>query len=229
MYFSGRPRKLADCRLRGAGTELFLVEGDSASSSVIAVRDASFQAVFPMQGKPLNPMKSAAAKVTTNPLYAALIATLGAGWGPGFALARLRYERVLILMDPDADGIHCGLLLQMFFYQWLRPLVESGRLLTVWAPMAEIQVAGQANPVPAYTEPHLQSVRDTLRRDGARILDTIHYRGLGGMNPAMLARTCVIPASRTVAPVEVPDVRRAIEVFGGVSVPMDSQMDLFGP
>src|SRR5512137_1129181 len=103
MSFPARPRKLQDCRLHGAGSELFLVEGDSASVAVAQVRKAEFQAVLPMQGKPMNPLKSPAQRVRTNDLYAALIESLGTGWGPDFSLDRLRYERVLLLMDPDPD------------------------------------------------------------------------------------------------------------------------------
>ena len=228
MSFPARPRKLADCRLRGAGTELFLVEGDSASSSVVAVCDPEFQAVLPMQGKPMNPLRGSAERITTSPLYAALIIALGGGVGAGFFLDRVRYDRVLLLMDPDADGIHCGVLLQMFFYRWMRPLLDAGRVQVVWAPMAEVRVDGQEEPTFAYTEPHLQSVRHALRLQGKQILDTVHHRGLGSMYPPMLARTCVAPATRTTVPLEAKDVLRAIEVFGGPRPAADPQLQLFG-
>lgn len=222
-----RPGKLAPCREQGPGTELFLVEGDSASSSVDAVRNAAFQAVLPMQGKPMNPVRATARRISESPLYAALVETLGAGVGRDFELARVRYGRVLLLMDPDADGIHCGLLLQMFFHRWMRPLVDSGRLLAVWAPQAEVWVEGRPEPVLAFTEPHLHSVRARLASEGARILDTVHYRGLGSMDPKRLAKACVHPDTRTAIRILATDVERALGVLGDPGRPPDPQLELF--
>lgn len=229
MHLSPGPPKLSDCRRPCDDAELFLVEGDSASASVAVVRDVTFQAVLPMQGKPLNPLRATAQRVGANPWYAALIAALGAGWGTQFNLQRLRYGKVLLLMDPDADGIHCGLLLQMFFHRWMRPLVDDGRLHAVWAPMAEIHVAGQLAPVFAYTEPQLRSLREEVRTRGARIIDTEYYRGLGSIPSDRLAANCVRPATRTTIQILSADVIAAIKLFGGNSSPAASaQMDLFG-
>jgi DNA gyrase subunit B len=119
MIFNNKPVKLQDCQQHGinSGTELFLVEGDSASSAVGGLRNVQFQAVLPMQGKPLNTIKSTPQKMAENPLFKALIDALGTGYGDSFQLKNLRYERIVLLMDPDADGIHCGALLLMFFYR----------------------------------------------------------------------------------------------------------------
>jgi hypothetical protein len=113
--FHAGPGPLADCQFHGAGAELFVVEGESAAAAVCGGRDPTRQAVLPMQGKPLNALKATEKKVAANPLFAALAAALGSGWGEALDLQKLRYTKVLLLMDPDADGIHCGLLLLSFF------------------------------------------------------------------------------------------------------------------
>lgn len=213
MAYPARPRKLQDCRSHGPGSELFLVEGDSASTAVAQVLKPEFQAVLPMQGKPMNPLKSTAQRVRSNELYAALIEALGAGWGAEFSPSRLRYERVLLLMDPDPDGLHCGFLLQMFFHRWMRPLVDQGRLHSIWAPMGEIHVQGQSTPHYAYTEPHLQSVRNRLEAQGVVIVDTLRHRGLASLGAPLLATTCIAPATRTSAVVTAEDVTRVIRTF----------------
>ncbi len=228
MPFPASTRKLHDCQRHGPGSELFLVEGDSASSSVVQVLKSEFQAVLPMQGKPMNPLKSGAQRVRTNGLYATLIETLGAGWAVDFSVRQLRYERILLLMDPDPDGMHCGFLLQMFFYRWMRPLVDQGRLHTVWAPMGEIHVVGNAQPHYAFTEPHLVSLRSQLVSEGAEIRDTIRHRGLSSLGASLLAATCVAPATRTSAVVTSGDVAKVIETFAPQEGSNDGcQMDLF--
>ncbi len=140
MYPS-RSLKLEDCTGNGAGTELFIVEGDSAASIVCRVRDERFQAVLPMQGKPLNAYRATPKKVVTNPWFAALTDAIGTGIGDDFALKKIRFARIVLLMDPDADGIHCGALLLMFFYRWMRPLLEAGHIAMARAPLATIRTA----------------------------------------------------------------------------------------
>ncbi|MEQ1487852.1 MAG: toprim domain-containing protein, partial [Methylotenera sp.] len=119
MIYTNRPIKLQDCRQHGANAELFLVEGDSAASAVSSLRNQQVQAVLPMQGKPLNTIKASAEKVVENALFKALIEALGAGVGDNFDLTKCRYSRIVLLMDADADGIHCGALMLMFFYRWM--------------------------------------------------------------------------------------------------------------
>ena len=219
MTFPARPRKLQECRLHGLGSELFVVEGDSAASSVAQVRKPEFQALLPMQGKPLNPLKATTEKVRANEWYAALVQALGAGFGADVSPGQLRYERVLLLMDPDPDGLHCGFLMQMFFYRWMRPLVEAGRLHHVWAPMAEVVVEGQSQPHHAYSEPHLQSLRARLQAEGKTVHSTVRHRGLASLGAPLLAATCVAPATRTSAMVTCEDVRKIIQTFHPESKP----------
>lgn len=131
--FRLQPVKLHDCHLHGldSGAELFVVEGDSASKSVCCARTATTQAVLPMQGKPMNAIKASKHAVADFELFRSLVTAIGAGFDDQLNLAKLRYDRVILLFDPDADGIHCGALMTMFFHRWMRPLLESGRLSTL--------------------------------------------------------------------------------------------------
>jgi len=141
----GAPAKLDDSAThgRGSGAELFVVEGDSAASAVARVRDPLHQAVLPMQGKPLNAARAPRAKVESHPFFGPLAAALGVGFEATCDPRRLRYDRVLVLTDPDADGIHCGYLVLLFFHRWMRPLLDAGRIEVVRPPWGEVVVSGE--------------------------------------------------------------------------------------
>ncbi len=207
--------KLEDCLRHGlaSGAELFVVEGDSASIAVKVRRDPTFQAVLPMQGKPLNAVRAAGSKVGSNRQYRALIDTLGAGWGASFDLGKLRYDRVLLLMDPDADGIHCGALMLMFFYRWMRPMLDSGRIETVHAPMGEISHPGGAGRRFAYTEAQYRGLPDRPGGPDSPPVSKVRFRGLGGMEQRVLAETCLVPATRLASVMTAADAEKAIELF----------------
>ena len=209
--------KLEDCLIHGPGAELYVVEGDSASSAVCRIRDERFQAVLPMQGKPLNAIRATAKKVAANPWLAALTAALGADAGEAFDLSKVRFERVVLLMDPDADGIHCGALLLMFFYRWMRPLLESGRIAMARAPLATIHANGMQFHVRSEQEHRAQSRR--LLDTGISISESVRYRGLAGMDLAVLAATSVNPATRVLTILGTADADAAISVFGGGVMP----------
>jgi DNA gyrase/topoisomerase IV subunit B len=189
------PMSLADCDRHGigSGAELFVVEGESAAAAVARVRDAAFQAVLPIRGKPLNAARAGAARVAGHPVYAALAVALGTGLGAGFDAAGLRFERVLVLMDPDADGIHCGALLLTFFARWMRPLVEAGRVGVVRPPWGEVGVPGGGGER-AWSEDEFRLL--AAARGGPAAAR--RYRGLGSIDAETLRATCVCPASRRV-------------------------------
>ena len=131
----GTPSRLDDCRRAGDdGAELFVVEGESAAAAVARVRDADFQAVLPMQGKPLNATRATRAKLLAHPLFGPLVDAVGTGIEPDYRATSLRYGRILLLMDPDADGIHCGVLLLLFFRRWMPQLIAAGRIGIVRPP-----------------------------------------------------------------------------------------------
>ena len=181
------------------------------------MRDERYQAVLPMQGKPLNAIKATPKKVAANPWFAALTEALGAGVGEAFDLSKARYERVVLLMDPDADGIHCGALLLMFFRRWMEPLLESGRIAMARAPAATIRLSNEEIHVRSENEYRAQCER--LREAGRANFETIRYRGLAGMDLAVLAATCVDPTTRVLSPLGITDAEAAIAVFGGAALP----------
>jgi DNA gyrase subunit B len=221
------PPKLVDCSGGDPSVrELFVVEGDSAASAVAGLRSES-QAVLPMQGKPLNAWKANANKVTGYPLFVALTDALGLAMvdaeqgqlslSPPPSLEAMRYQRVLLLFDPDADGIHCGALMLMFLYRWLRPLLSSGRVEMVQAPLFHISYRkpGREDLLSCYASfpDQCQRMCKELRERGATDVHAQHHRGVGSMDAAVLSATCLEPATRTTRVVGVDEARAAIDVF----------------
>jgi DNA gyrase subunit B len=221
MTFITQKTKLIDCSQPqrpigpAAGEsyrELLLVEGDSASRSVARVRDSRFQAVLPMQGKPMNAIKASDASVRKNQWLTALIDSLGAGW---YAedLADLRYDRVLFLFDPDADGIHCGVLMLTFFDVYLRPLLDSNRVSLIKPPLFEIRAVGYCDCLHAFSEDHLHKIQKALSEKG--INHSHHrYRGLASIDEKTLRENCVAPESRTAHLLQHSDAVEAQSIFG---------------
>ncbi len=216
MLYSNKPVKLADCHQRGIETanELFIVEGDSAALAVTRMRNAQLQAVLPMQGKPMNTLKISEQKTCDNFLFKALIEALGAGIGDTFNINNRRYAKIILLMDPDADGIHCGALMLMFFYRWMRPLLESGMIEMVRAPVGEITDRQTGETQFAYTDAEFK--RLWSQKDfGGETHNTVRYRGLAGMPQIILERVCINVDSRKTNVMGIRDAEMAIKVFGG--------------
>ena len=213
MYFKNRPIKLVDSYLHGTGTELFIVEGDSAASMVANLRDGRFQAVLPMQGKPLNAVKATPEKAMNYPLFKALADSLGVKLGYDFNFNQLQFERVILLFDPDADGIHSSALMLLFFYQFMRPLLEAGKIEMVHAPWMQVSVKGES-PMYAFSEPQSTSLIGQMRAQGHEPI-TVRYRGLAGIDHAILTKTCIEPSTRNARVMTVADALMAMEVFGG--------------
>ena len=206
--------KLHDCRLHGveSGAELFVVEGDSASKSVCRVRDKQYQAVIPMQGKPMNAMKSSKQAVQRYTLFASLVDAIGAGWDDDLDLSRMRFSRIILLFDPDADGIHCGALVSLFFYRWMRPVIESGRLFTIRPPLFEILSPKTGETIYAYGESQYKQICEELQRLQITF-ESRRYRGLASMNEKALISTCIDPATRNLQTLSTLDAETAIRVF----------------
>lgn len=207
----GARSKLDDCAAcgPGSGAELFVVEGDSAAAAVARVRDPRSQAVLPMQGKPLNAARAPRSKVESHPFFGPLAAALGTGLDAACDPRRSRYRRVLVLTDPDADGIHCGFLVLLYFYRWMRPLLDAARIEVVRPPWGEVVVAGEIEL--AFSEPELAAIADRSRAAGTPAIR--RYRGLAAVDAAMLHETCVAPATRRTATVSSADVASMIEVI----------------
>jgi DNA gyrase/topoisomerase IV subunit B len=215
-FWSDAAPKLDDCRRHGpgSGAELFIVEGDSAAGSVSIVRDPERQAVLPMQGKPLNAAKASPARVAAFPLFQALVAAVGAGDGPTFDVARARYERIVLLMDADADGIHCAALMCLYFYRRMWPLLAERRVAVAHAPMAALSSPAPEETRYVFTAAEYHEASRELRAAGHRV-NVVRYRGLAGLDLGTLAATCVHPATRILHPLGRIDADAMLRVFGG--------------
>lgn len=217
MHFQSGPVKLLDCREHGPASdaELFLVEGDSASLAVARLRDPHRQAVLPMQGKPMNAVKASPRKVTENPLLGALVEALGAGFGDGFAAENLRYRRIVLLMDPDADGIHCGALMLMFFHRHMPALLAQERVLMVRPPVGEVTDRQTGVIHFAYSDVQFLQLCEQHNAGFGGRTATLKYCGLAGMNAQQLEQSCIDPNTRLASVMRTRDAEMALEIFGG--------------
>ncbi len=221
MYTTQASMKLADCREHGEVAELFVVEGDSAARSVVALRNDRTQAVLPLQGKPLNAWKATRAKVLASPLYRQLANALGLPDAVTCSendMQKLRYARVLLLFDPDADGIHIGALMLLYFSRWLPALLDAGRIEIVRAPMIAITHADAS--VYAYSQAHADALIEQLRESGVSDIQTHVYRGLGSIPPNVLRELCVDPCTRRSRVAGQEDVAAVMQAFGLVKSPI---------
>ena len=212
MFYTNQPVKLTDCRLHDGSSELFLVEGDSAALAVTKMRSAQTQAVLPMQGKPMNTLTISEKRLLENPLFSALIDALDAGVGTHFDLQKMRYNKIILLMDADADGIHCGALMLMFFYRWMRPLLENGLVELARPPVGEVTQAETGEVQFAYTDAEFMRLCAPFNANKNQ-LHSVKYRGLAGMPPDVLARVCIEPETRKTSVMYEKDAEMTIEVF----------------
>jgi topoisomerase-4 subunit B len=201
------PGKLADCSRESAeGTELFLVEGDSAGGSAKQARDRETQAVLPLRGKILNVASASADKLRANQELKDLIEALGCGVGDRFDIGRLRYGRVVIMTDADVDGAHIAALLMTFFYKELPELVRQGRIHLAQPPLYRLQAGGKT----VYAKDDADKDRLTKREFKAnQKVDVSRFKGLGEMPPASLKETTMDPRKRTLLKVVLPPEERA--------------------
>ena len=215
---------LIDSQRHGTGCELFLVEGESAAGAVAAVRDARTQAVLPMQGKPLNAWRATPQRVAAFTLYQQLAAALGLPSATGGELidtAPLRFERLVLLFDPDTDGIHIGALLLLYLKRFTPTLLAQERVWMVRAPMAGLRVAardtGETEDVWAYTPEQARTLRERAAAQTERwlVLREWRFRGLASLPADVLRSTCVDPVTRHAAVVTAAQMQQVIEVFGG--------------
>lgn len=209
---------MIDSQLHGAGCELFLVEGDSAARSVANVRDECMQAVLPLQGKPLNAWRANAGKVRGNVLYRQLADALGVGdptmCSAPAAPAPLRFERVVLLFDPDADGVHIEALMLLYFARWMPTLLECGQVWRVRAPMFTLTQAATGEIVQAWSPAHRDALLARMRGDAPGEVLQHRHVGLGSLPPVLLRRSCVDPATRTARVAGREDVDAVRAAFG---------------
>ena len=197
------PGKLADCAEKGPeGTELFLVEGDSAGGSAKQARDRKTQAILPLRGKILNVESASADKLAGNQELNDLALALGTQLGRKFDLDELRYERIIIMTDADVDGAHIAALLITFFYRLTPGLIESGRLFMAQPPL--FRLSNKGTIAYAMNEEHRTEVMAKHFKPNQKV-DMVRFKGLGEMNPSQLKETTMNPATRTLARVTLPD------------------------
>jgi topoisomerase-4 subunit B len=197
------PGKLADCTIQtAAGTEIFIVEGDSAGGSAKSARMRETQAILPLRGKILNVANASSAKLSQNQLLADLILALGVGTGSKYNDADLRYERVIVMTDADVDGAHIASLLITFFYQEMPALIENGHLFLAVPPL--FKITHGAKSVYARDLKHRDELIAKEFKPGAKV-DVSRFKGLGEMNASQLKETTMDPKKRTLLKVEIGD------------------------
>lgn len=194
--------------------ELFLVEGDSAGGSAKQGRDRKYQAILPLRGKVLNTEKTKESDILKNEEINTMIYTIGAGYGQNFDINDCEYSKVIIMSDADEDGGHIQCLLLTFFYRYMRPLIEDGRLYVALPPLFKIQCGKEVEY--AYS---MDEMREKIK---GRKCEVQRYKGLGEMNADQLCETTMKPGSRTLIRVNIEDAQLAekrVSVLMGDDVP----------
>jgi topoisomerase-4 subunit B len=196
------PGKLADCSNDAAGgTEIFLVEGDSAGGSAKQARDRSNQAILPLRGKILNVASAGKDKLAQNQELADLVQALGAGTGSKYRDSDLRYDKVIIMTDADVDGAHIASLLMTFFYREMPELIANGHLYLAQPPL--YRLTHGAKSAYARDDAHKDELMRTVFKNAAKV-DVSRFKGLGEMLPAQLKETTMTRSKRTLLKVVIP-------------------------
>lgn len=214
---NGKKRKKGESLLSGKLTpaqsrnpkknELYLVEGDSAGGSAKQGRDRKFQAILPLRGKVINTEKAKMQDILKNEEINTMIYTIGAGVGPEFSIEDCNYDKVIIMTDADTDGAHIQVLLLTFFYRYMKPLIEAGKVYIALPPLYKVSKGQGKKQVIKYawTDDELAAM---IKKVGKGYM-LQRYKGLGEMNAEQLWETTMDPTSRTLIRVRIDDAAQA--------------------
>ena len=216
MGSTGMPDKLADCRTHGPDSELIIVEGDSAAGPAKAGRDAEYMAILPLRGKVVNAGKATLKQVLDNAEAQALFTAVGAGSGRDFDLESARYGRIVILCDADVDGSHIRCLLLTLIHEYMRPLLEAGRVYAAQPPLYTCRVGDTIHR--AFSDEERDDVIKALTKGGRKPenLKWNRFKGLGEMNVEELAECALDPETRILRQLtmtEGREAKKAAELF----------------